>query len=135
MIKHKVVLLFPAAVVEQPFLYHLVKDYDLFINILRANINPKKEGRLVVELSGEEKNYEKGVRFLESGGIEVLPFEQQMIWNEERCTHCGACTVMCPTGALEMSRPDMIVRFDGDKCVVCEHCFKACPARAIEAHY
>ena len=135
MIKHKIVLLFPAAVVEQPFLYHLVKDYNLFVNILRANINPKKEGRLVLAMSGEEEDYEKGIKFLESGGIKVLPFEQQIMWDEEKCTHCGACTVLCPTEALEMIRPEMKVVFNGDKCIVCEHCFKACPARAIEADY
>ncbi len=135
MAKHKIVLLFPAAVVEQPFLYHLVKDYNLFVNIIRANINPRKEGRLVMELAGEQEDYDAGINFLESRGVTVMPFEQQVKWNEDRCTQCGACTVICPTDALQMIRPEMVVEFDESKCIVCEHCFKACPARAIVASY
>ena len=50
MIKHRLVLCFPATLVEQPLIYHLVKDYDLMVNILRADINPRKEGRLVLEI-------------------------------------------------------------------------------------
>ena len=56
MIKHKLVLRFPASLVEQPLIYRLVKDYDLMVNILRADINPRKEGRLVMEVSGREEN-------------------------------------------------------------------------------
>lgn len=135
MIKRKVVLRFPAAVVEHPFVYTLAKEYNVVANILKANINPRKEGRMVVELSAENKDFNAAMDFLQSRGVIVLPLEQQVIWVEDRCTQCGACTVICPTGALWMKRPEMNVFFDGEKCVVCEHCLKACPARAVEALY
>jgi len=135
MIKRKVVLRFPAAVVEHPFVYTLAKEYNVVANILKANINPRKEGRMVVELSAENKDFNAAMDFLQSRGVIVLPLEQQVVWVEERCTQCGACTVICPTGALWMKRPEMNVFFDGEKCVVCEHCLKACPARAVEALY
>lgn len=135
MVKHKIVLLFPETVVEQPFLYHLVKDYDLIINVLKANINPRKEGTLVLELAGDKENYDSGIHFLESRGVKTLPLEQQIVWNEENCTQCGACTVICPTSALEMIRPEMTVKFNGEKCIACGHCLKACPVRAVEEHY
>lgn len=135
MIKHRIVLLFPAEVVEQPFLYHLVRDYNLIINVLKANINPKKEGKLVLELAGKKENYTEGINFIESRGVKVLPLEQQIVWNEERCTHCGACTVICLSGALEMVRSEMSIKFNGEKCIACGHCLKACPARAVEDHY
>lgn len=133
--KRKLVLRFPATVVEYPFIYTLAKEYDIVANILKANINPRKEGRMVVEFSADAERFEQGVEFLQSRGVIVLPLEQQIVWVEDRCTQCGACTVICPSGALWMQRPDMTVSFDGEKCVVCEHCLKACPARAVEARY
>lgn len=135
MVKRKVVLRFPASVVEHPFIYTLAKEYNVIANILKANINPRKEGRMVVEFSAEEKEYEAGMDFLLSRGVIILPLEQQIVWVEDRCTQCGACTVICPTSALWMQRPEMTVAFDGEKCIVCEHCLKACPARAVEARY
>ena len=30
----------------KPIIYRLVKDHDLIINILKANVNPNKEGTL-----------------------------------------------------------------------------------------
>jgi ferredoxin len=132
MVKQKLVLRFPANLVEQPFIYYLVKDFNLKVNILRADINPKKEGRLVMELSGEEESYRRALDWLQQSGLAIINLKQQIIWQEERCTHCGACCVICPTGALTISRPDMIVSFNEEKCVVCEICLRACPARAVE---
>jgi hypothetical protein len=54
--KTRVVLSFPPSNVEEPVTYRLIKDYDLVVNILRASIDPGKQGRMVVELSGEESH-------------------------------------------------------------------------------
>ena len=133
--KQKLVFRFPANSVELPFTYHLIKDYNLMVNILKAHINPRKEGRIVVEVSGEKDDFEGGLEFLRSRGVKVFPLEQEIAWIEERCTQCGACCVICPTGALHMKRPEMEIEFLNEKCIVCEHCLKACPARAVEALY
>ncbi|MDW7739189.1 MAG: NIL domain-containing protein [Bacillota bacterium] len=132
MIKQKVVLRFPPQLVEQPTIYHLIKDFGLQVNILRADINPNKEGRLMMELSGDESSYQKALDWMRSQGLQIIGLEQQIIWREDLCTHCGACTVICPTDALVFDRPEMTVRFIEEKCVVCELCLKACPARAME---
>ncbi len=132
MIKKKVVLLFPATLVEQPFIYYLIRDYRLMVNILKANINPRKEGRLIVEISGNEDDFNEGIDWLSAQGVRIFTLKQQIFWREDRCTHCGACTAVCPTGALYLQRLDMYVQFDETKCVACEHCLKACPARAME---
>ena len=50
----------------------------------------------------------------------------------KKCTDCGACTAVCPTGALAVQRPEMKVIFDQEKCSVCELCVPACPPRAME---
>jgi len=132
MIKQRIVLRFPPQIVEQPVIYHLIKDYNLMVNILRADINPKKEGRVMMELSGEEADYLQAVGWMKNQGLQIMNLEQQIIWRSERCTHCGACTVICPTEALFFERPEMTVHFAEDKCIVCELCLRACPARAME---
>jgi len=132
MVKQKIVLRFPPNIVEQPVIYYLIKDYDLMVNILRADINPKKEGRLMMELSGEETNYQRAIEWMKKQGLQIMNLEQQIIWRSDRCTHCGACTVICPTEALLFDRPGMTVRFAEEKCIVCELCLRACPARAME---
>jgi ferredoxin len=134
-VKQKIVLHFPSIVTEQPFTYYLIKEYNLMVNILKANINPRKEGRMVVEVSGDQKNYRDGMEYLQSRGVKISPLEQEIVWLEDRCTQCGACVVICPVGALAMERPEMKVKFAGEKCIVCEHCLKSCPARAMEVRY
>ncbi|MBZ4654844.1 MAG: hypothetical protein JG781_2201, partial [Peptococcaceae bacterium] len=130
MAPEKIVLRFSAETADKPIIYHLVKDYDLIINIVKASINPHKEGTMVLELSGEK--YEDGISFLRKQGITVQPLTQEVVRNEERCTSCGACTVHCPTQALYMERPSMEVKFDGDNCIVCLMCLKVCPVQAME---
>lgn len=127
----KIVLRFPATIADRPLIYYLVKDYDLMVNIIRANINPHKEGTLIMELSGEK--YEEGIAFIRSRGVRVKPLTEEIIRRDEICVDCGACTAICPTGALYIERPAMTVVFDPDKCIVCELCIKACPVRALEA--
>lgn len=127
---HKIVLRFTAATSDQPIIYHLVKDYDLVVNILKAQINPHLEGTLVLDLWGER--YEEGIEYLRQQGISVHPLNQEVVRNDDRCTSCGACTGHCPAGALFIDRPSMEVQFDGNKCVVCLQCLKVCPVRAME---
>jgi len=52
--------------------------------------------------------------------------------DNERCTHCGACTAVCPTGALAIQRPEMNVVYDQTKCSLCELCIPACPVRIMK---
>jgi ferredoxin len=129
----KVVLRFPAAIADKPIIFRLVKDYDLMINILKANINPHKEGTMVLDVTGAKT--EEGLKFLRQQGVGVQPLTEEVVRNEERCTHCGACTAICPTGALYIERPSMLVRFDSEACVVCQLCVRACPMKAMEVRF
>ncbi len=126
----KIILGFKADTSDKPIIYHLVKDFDLVVNIIKARINPKKEGTLILELTGE--NYEQGIKFLKEQNITVQLLAEKVINNETRCTNCGTCTDACPTGALSLRRPDMVVKFDSDKCIVCQLCVKICPMKAME---
>ena len=127
------VLRFPKTEVEKPIVCYLVKDYDLTFNILNAAVLPRKEGIMVLELSGTRKNFKEGVKYLKSQGVQVQNASQEVKRAKKKCTHCGACTAVCPTGALAVQRPEMLVDFNQKKCSVCELCLPACPSRAMEA--
>jgi len=121
--------------VDEPIIYRLVKDHNLVLNILKASVTPKEEGLLVLELSGAQKDYDKGIRYLTEAGVRIQSLGQDVIRNEARCTHCGACVVICPTGALTLEPTTRLVDFYPDKCTACELCVLACPPRAMEVHF
>ena len=135
MVSKRIVLHFPHNLVDQPIVYKLVKDYNLKFNILRASVTPEEEGLLVLELIGEEKDYEQGVQYLKEVGVKIQFLSQDIIRNEEKCTHCGVCVPICPTGALVVDPLTRKVLFYNEKCIACELCIKACPVRAMEVHF
>lgn len=132
MAKKRLVLTFPHKLVDQPITYRLIKDYDLMVNILRARVTPKEEGRLVVELSGDEGPLKKGMNYLAELGVQVQSLAQDVRWHPDRCTHCTACIPICPSQAFTLDRKKMTVSFDKDKCIACELCLPVCPYKAIE---
>jgi ferredoxin len=131
----KIVLRFPKRMVDRPIIYRLVKDYDLEFNILKASITPEQEGLLVLELKGNQQEYDKGIEFLLKAGVQIQSLSQDVTRNEERCTHCGACVTVCPTGAFKVDLKTRKVLFEDDKCIACGLCIPACPPRAMEVHF
>lgn len=125
------ILRFPKTEVQKPIVCHLARDFDLMFNILNATVLPRKEGIMVLELSGTKKDFKAGVRYLKSQGVAVQNASQEVQRDKAICTHCGACTAVCPTGALAVQRPEMTVAFNQQRCSVCELCITACPPRAI----
>ena len=126
------ILRFPRTEVQKPLVCNLAREFDLVFNILNAGILPRKEGYMVLELSGSRKNFKDGVQYLKSQGVDVQNASQEVKRDDDTCTHCGACTAVCPTGALSIQRPAMTVFFDLQKCSVCELCVPACPPRAMK---
>lgn len=130
--RKKLALTFPRELVSQPITYHLVKDFSLVLNILKAKITPQEKGHLDLEIQGTREAIEKGMNYLESSGVEVKPLVQEIRWNPDRCTHCGVCVPLCPVAAFEVDREACQVAFDDEKCIACGVCVQACPYRAIE---
>jgi ferredoxin len=126
------ILRFPKDIVHKPLVCSLVRDFDLTFNILNATVFPRQEGLMVLELYGNKKNFRQGVNYLKDHGVSVQNAEQEVKRDEKKCTHCGACTAVCPTGALYIIRPEMTVQFDQKKCSVCELCVPACPTRVMK---
>ena len=131
----RIVLHFPHRLVDQPIVYKLVKDYDLQFNILKAYVTPREEGLMVLELTGEDENYKKGIKYLQSCGVKIQPLSQDVIRNEDKCTDCGVCVPICPTGALVMDAITHKVHFYDNKCIACELCVNVCPTRAMEVRF
>jgi ferredoxin len=129
----KIFLRFGKDIADRPIIYRLARDYDLVINILKANVDQNKEGTMVLELTGEQCDL--GLEYLKSQGVKVTPIAEEVFRNEEECTSCGACTAICPSGALYIERPSMEVKFDSDKCIVCQICVKVCPVKAMEVRF
>ena len=126
------VLRFSREIVNEPIIANLVRDYDLTFNILKATVYPRREGMVVMELQGKNReDYDRGIRYLERRGVSVATVAQDIQRDADKCFECGACTAVCPTGALHIERPSMRVLFDPERCSGCELCVNTCPVRAM----
>lgn len=124
-------LSFPPQTSGQPMMYNLAKLFDLTFNILQANINPRREGTMTLELSGTRERYQQGVTYLQEQGIRVTPVSNQISRDEGSCMHCGLCTALCPSKALHLNLETRLVDFDREKCTACNMCVRVCPVRAM----
>ncbi len=134
-VSKRIVLHFPKRLVDRPIVYRLVKDYNLEFNMLKASFTQEEEGLMVLEIKGDQKDYDKGIKYLTKSGVRIQALSQDVTRNEERCTHCGACVTVCPTGAFEVEPSTRQVNFYNEKCLACGLCIKACPPRAMELHF
>ena len=132
MVKKRLVLTFPQDLLDKPITYHLIKDYDIVVNILRAQITPREQGLLVLELEGEKTQVEKGIHYLKQNGLSIDSLIGDIKWDSKKCIHCTACVSACPTAAFNLDRKLMKIEFNKDKCIACGLCVPVCPYRAME---
>ncbi len=125
------ILKFPPVIARKAIVCDLTKQFDLIFNILGANISHRKEGHMVLELCGTKPNFKKGVQYLKDQDVRISYPDQAIYKDAEICTHCGACTAVCHTGALSITRPEMEVVFNNELCSVCELCILTCPTKAM----
>ena len=136
MTTRKLFLHFARCETEKPIVYHLVKDYQLVINIFRAKVTPEEEGYLVLDVTGEEADIERAIEFVKTFDVKVDPVNKGLRWDPEICTHCGNCVPHCPTAALHIpNRTDMRISFSEELCVECLACIKNCPYNACVAAF
>jgi ABC-type methionine transport system ATPase subunit len=78
MARMRVRLTFPPALIQQPIVYRLVKDFDIVINIRRADVKAD-HGWMALELEADERTLERGVKWLKDKGVQVDPIERDIV--------------------------------------------------------
>ena len=128
-------LRYPKETSNQPIISHLVQRYEVEFNILKADIRPQRDGIMVVELKGSKEKVADALDYLKSLGVKAERLAGKVHRDEKKCFQCGACTGICPVGALYINRPTMEVIFDPEKCTACGLCVAGCPVRAMKISF
>ena len=74
----RVRLTFPPSLIQQPIVYRLVKDFDIVINIRRADVKADL-GWVILEMEASEETLARGVTWLKARGVQVDPIESDVI--------------------------------------------------------
>lgn len=131
MVRKDVQLSFHADISGEPLVCHLVREYGLTFNILKAQITPRKEGHLTLELMGEPQRLQEGIAYLRERGVNVTGMANEVRKDDALCMHCGMCTALCPTGALQVAADTRLVLFSRENCTACGLCVRICPVNAM----
>jgi L-aspartate semialdehyde sulfurtransferase ferredoxin len=132
----KLLLYFPKCETEKPIVYHLVKDYDLLVNIFRAKVTPEEDGYLVLDVTGSATDIERAIAYITTFDVRVDEANKGVRLDEQSCTSCGNCLTHCPTDALAVGdRRTMQVVFDSGLCIECLSCIPVCPFRALRSTF
>lgn len=65
-------LTFPQDLIKKPVIFNMAMKYNVIPNIRRARVT-EEVGEMVLELEGEEKSLEQGVKYLSKAGVIVEP--------------------------------------------------------------
>lgn len=63
---------FPLQQISAPVVTHLVTEFDLSPNLLRADIDAKNGGWLVLGLTGDDLRLQSALTWLRDQGLEVI---------------------------------------------------------------
>ncbi|HUT47427.1 MAG TPA: 4Fe-4S dicluster domain-containing protein [Sedimentisphaerales bacterium] len=132
----KLMLFFPRCECEKPIIYHLVKDYNLVVNVYRAKVTPEEEGYLVLDVTGIEEDIERAMAFLKTFNVSINYSGKGVTRDENTCTHCGHCITHCPTGALRIDdKTTREVIYSEADCIECLACIRVCPFDALASAF
>ena len=132
--KKRITLTFPRSTIQMPVTYRLAKDFNVAANIIRAQVAPNQIGKLVLELSGDIDQLEAAIEWMRANDLVVSLAMGEILIDEDICVHCGLCTGVCPTEALNLDPETFQLRFWRQRCVVCEQCIPTCPVQAISTN-
>jgi L-aspartate semialdehyde sulfurtransferase ferredoxin len=76
--RRRLKLIFGSAMVKEPVIYQLGKQFALVTNIRRADVT-RDQGWVLLEITGEAEELDRGVAYLESRGVTVEPAEGDLV--------------------------------------------------------
>ena len=78
--KHRVklYLTYPKALVKEPLIWKVTRDFDLVFNIRSASVS-EEIGIIAIELDGPEHAIESAITWLREHGVTVEPIEKNVI--------------------------------------------------------
>jgi ferredoxin len=126
-----IILTYPTDMVDKPLLCNLTRLHDVTFNILKAQISPRKEGYMTIELTGSEENCKNGISYLKEQGVKISNAAHKISRNEDCCVHCGLCTAVCSNESLCLDPETRKITFDMERCTACGLCVRICPVRAM----
>jgi len=129
----KLMLKFHTKIIKKPIVYHIVKDFDLEFNILRAEITSDLEGKMIIEIKGPKEKLAECKSYLVREGVELKEASRGIILDGEACVNCGICVSLCIVKALYLKAETYEVDFDKEKCILCGLCLNCCPVNAIRS--
>jgi hypothetical protein len=76
--RRRLKLIFGPSLVKEPVIWQLGRKFEIVTNIRRADVT-RDQGWVLLEVSGEPEELDRGVEFLESKGVKVEPAEGDLI--------------------------------------------------------
>ena len=70
--KRMITLIYPQALIRDPVIYRLSREFKLIPYVRRARVT-EQAGEVMLELDGAEEELNKGIAYLSSLGITVEP--------------------------------------------------------------
>ena len=78
MARRRLKLIFTPALVTEPVIYQLGRKFEIVTNIRRADVT-RDQGWVLLEVTGEPEEIDRGVEYLESRGVKVEPAEGDLV--------------------------------------------------------
>jgi NAD-dependent dihydropyrimidine dehydrogenase PreA subunit len=133
MSQQSAILNFPKALIGRPVFTHIIRNFAVDVNILRASITPEEDGRAFVFFDGEDPQIEQALDYLRTNGVDIILPTQKIIRDQEKCTDCTACVGQCMSEALTVDPVTFRIAYHLDNCIACKLCIPACSYGALES--
>ena len=78
MARRRLKLIFGPSLVKEPVIYQVGRKFEIVTNIRRADVT-RDQGWVLLEITGEPDELERGVEYLESRGVKVEPAEGDVV--------------------------------------------------------
>jgi L-aspartate semialdehyde sulfurtransferase ferredoxin len=76
--RRRLKLIFGPDMVKEPVIYQMGKQFEIVTNIRRADVT-RDQGWVLLEITGEPEELDRGVEYLESRGVKVESAEGDLV--------------------------------------------------------